>query len=188
MAMPLEQDGEAAVFQAIQQGDRYALEELMQRHGRWVRGIVYAQLGDASATEDVLQQVWLRVWQQAGSLRDVRTWRAWLCRLARNAAYDEARARRSRREAMTRAVAAQPPAMEDDRRPDHEMASREQRRLVLDAIRGLGAIYREPLVLRQLENWSYPEIADALGIPVDTVETRLVRARRLLREALRGKV
>jgi len=188
MAVPLEQDGEVAVFRAIQQGDRYALGELVSRHARWVRGLIYAQLGDPTATEDVLQRVWLRVWQQAGSLRDIRTWRGWLCQLARNAAYDELRSRRHEREGVARVVSSVPAEASEERRPDHEMAAEERRRLVLNAIQGLAAIYREPLVLRHLENWSYQEIADLLRIPVDTVETRLVRARRLLREALRNKV
>ena len=52
----------------------------------------------------------------------------------------------------------------------------------------LPAIYREPFVLRHLEDWSYAEIGEVLGLSVDTVETRLVRARRLLREMLQGKV
>jgi RNA polymerase sigma-70 factor (ECF subfamily) len=55
---------------------------------------------------------------------------------------------------------------------------------VLSAIQGLPAIYREPFVLRHLNDWSYQQIADLMGLPVDSVETRLVRARRLLREAL----
>jgi RNA polymerase sigma-70 factor (ECF subfamily) len=60
--------------------------------------------------------------------------------------------------------------------------------VVLEAIRALPALYREPFVLRHLQGWSYRQIAETMGLPVDTVETRLVRARRLLREALDGKV
>ena len=55
---------------------------------------------------------------------------------------------------------------------------------VLGAIRGLPAIYREPFILRHLEDWNYQQIAQTLGVSVEAVETRLVRARRLLREAL----
>jgi RNA polymerase sigma-70 factor (ECF subfamily) len=56
---------------------------------------------------------------------------------------------------------------------------------VLEAIRGLPDIYRESFILRHVEDWSYAQIAEAMSLPVDTVETRLVRARRLLRTALR---
>jgi RNA polymerase sigma-70 factor (ECF subfamily) len=52
----------------------------------------------------------------------------------------------------------------------------------------LPAIYREPFALRHLEGWTYAEIGTVLDLPLETVETRLVRARRLLREMLSGKV
>jgi RNA polymerase sigma-70 factor (ECF subfamily) len=58
----------------------------------------------------------------------------------------------------------------------------------MDAIAGLPALYREPFVLRHLENWGYQQIAETMGMPAASVETRLVRARQLLREALTGKV
>ncbi|MFV1977826.1 MAG: sigma factor, partial [Myxococcota bacterium] len=47
----------------------------MRRHGRWVRSIVYAVLGRADRVDDVVQQVWTSVWQQAGTLRDPARWR-----------------------------------------------------------------------------------------------------------------
>ena len=68
------------------------------------------------------------------------------------------------------------------------MVRSETHQRVLNAIAGLPEIYREPFVLRHLEDWSYKQIAEAMDMPVDTVETRLVRARRLLREALKGRV
>lgn len=64
----------------------------------------------------------------------------------------------------------------------------ETHRTLLGAIEALPAIYREPFALRHLEDWSYARIGEALGLPVETVETRLVRARRLLRESLKGKI
>lgn len=184
MALPLEHDAEVGVFQAVQAGDRFALEELISRHSRWVRGVVYAQLGDVHLTEDVVQQVWLRVWERAASLREPALWRAWLVRLARNVAYDELRARRQDREGLLGAARIRTRNSEEPGRPDETLAAEEEKRRVMEALQGLPAIYREPLVLKQLEGWTYQEIGDVLGLPADTVETRLVRARRLLRETL----
>ena len=59
---------------------------------------------------------------------------------------------------------------------------------MLESIAALPEIYREPFVLKHMEDLSYKEIGELLGLPSDTVETRLVRARRLLREQLAGKV
>jgi RNA polymerase sigma-70 factor (ECF subfamily) len=184
MLLPAQSDSELPLIDALRRGDRYAFNEFAGRHGRWIRGLIYAQLGDVAATDDVFQTVLLRIWQQAGELRDVRSWRSWVCRLARNAAYDELR--RGRREASgsEQALAPSRVAARDEMRPDLRTGEEEERGRVAAAIRGLPALYREPLVLRHLEGWSYREIGEVLGVPEATVETRLVRARRMLREAL----
>jgi RNA polymerase sigma factor (sigma-70 family) len=188
MAMSLEQDNGPAVFRAIQEGDHHALEGLISENSRWVRGVIYAQLGDVAATDDVVQRVWLRVWERAGTLEDVRAWRGWLCGLARNMASDEIRARQRDRDGLARTAKLAAEQAVEPPRPDGESGAEERRRLVLGAIGGLPGIYREVLVLRHIEGWSYQQIADVLEVPLDTVETRLVRARRLLRESLDGKV
>jgi len=164
-------------------GDRQALDALVRRHDRFVRGVVYSTLGSVHQLEDVVQQVWTTVCQQIDSLVDPARWQSWLFRLARNAAID-AGMRQSRQRRTHAPLAAVGEAAQPGRAPTGDLAAREEHERILAAIRGLPAIYREPFVLRHLEEWSYAEIAEALDIPVDTVETRLVRARRLLREAL----
>jgi RNA polymerase sigma-70 factor (ECF subfamily) len=72
--------------------------------------------------------------------------------------------------------------------PDRNVVGREQHQEVLAAVQALPALYREPFVLRHVAGWSYKEIAGVMGMPVDSVETRLVRARRFLRESLKDKV
>jgi RNA polymerase sigma-70 factor (ECF subfamily) len=129
------------------------------------------------------------VWQQADRLREPARWRAWLARLTRNAAIDAGRDEARRRKitgpgdpAALEAVAAIRPS------PVEQVTLSERQRIVLGSIQGLPAIYREPFMLRHLEEWSYQQIAEHLDAPIKTVETRLVRARRLLREALENKV
>jgi len=124
--------------------------------------------------------VWTAVWQRIDELRDTKSWRSWLYRMARNSAIDAGRDLTRRRNRFTPlgdgdvSIGAKPPGPPGD----------EQQGRVFDAVQGLPAIYREPFVLRHLNDWSYRQIADVMGLPVDSVETRLVRARRLLREAL----
>ena len=190
MAMPVRTDAEAEtpVVEAIRGGDRYAFGELMRRQNRWVRSVVFGVLGRSDCVDDVCQQVWTSVWLRISELRDASAWRPWLYRLARNAAVDAGRditRRRLRTQGAAVEEAARPqPASSTDRR----MAQAEQHREVLSAIQGLPAIYREPFVLRHVNGWSYKEIASVMELPVDTVETRLVRARRLLRETLKDRV
>lgn len=187
MAGSTEYDPEYAVIEAIQEGDHDAFREFLERQDRWVRGIVFAVLGNRRRLDDVVQQVWTTVWERIGDLRDVRVWRSWLYRLVRNAAVDAGRDTTRSRQLATK--------LADDTRPTHavstppdEMTASEQQRAVLDAIEALPAMYREPFTLRHLEGWSYAQIGELLDLPVDTVETRLVRARRRLRNALAGKV
>ena len=193
MALADEYDADVPVVEALQQGDPYALDELMRRHGSWVRGVAYGVLGDPSRVDDVCQQAWTAVWEQARRLREPSRWKSWVYRLVRNAAIDAGRDRRRARKTVQElaesALAARPPwGPLQPARPDEVLSEAEQREAMRQAIRSLPAIYREPFVLRHIEGWSYRRIAEVMRLPVDTVETRLVRARRLLREMLRGKV
>ncbi len=187
VALTDEFDPEVTVFEAIQTGDRYAFDEFVRRQDRWVRSVVFGILGDWDRCEDVVQQVWLGIWTQAKKLRDKRRWRPWVYRLARNAAIDAGRdvTRRRQRSGPMPFEVMQP---NEESSGSAEAIREEQHRQVKSAIMALPALYREPFVLRHMNGWSYREIAAAMAMPVDSIETRLVRARRLLRESLKGKV
>ena len=91
MAASSEFDAEVSVVEALQRRDPGAFEEMLRRHDRWVRGVVFGVLGSPDRVEDVSQQVWAAVWERASELRDAPRWKAWLYRLARNAAVDAGR-------------------------------------------------------------------------------------------------
>lgn len=186
MTMPRHEefDPEAPVIMAIRQGDRYAFSELVRRQERWLRGVVFGVLGDRDRVDDVSQQVWTAMWERIGSLRDPRRWRPWLYRLARNAALDAGRDV-TRRRNRAQALAQVRPNGAVGRTPDCALDDEERHKQVLSAVQALPALYREPFVLRHLNGWSYQQIADVMDMPVDSIETRLVRARRFLRESLK---
>lgn len=186
-------DPQRPVIEAIQAGDPDALAELMQSQGRWVRGVIFGVLGRAADVDDVAQKVWIQVWRDAGRLKGAAIWRPWLYRIARNAATDVIRAKRRQRRLLGGWLASQNRASHDAMPasalgPERRTLQQEQNEAVMQAIAGLPKIYREPFVLKHLQDWSYEEIAQVLGMPADTVETRLVRARRLLREKLKGRI
>lgn len=189
----VEYDAQRLVVEAIQAGDAHALGEFMTAQGRWVRGVVYGVLGRTADLDDVCQRVWIKVWREASGLSDPGAWRSWLYRIARNAAMDALRANQRRRKLLdTGSQRDELPGATWGRgttpSPDRQMAAREEYEAMLAAIEALPPLYREPFVLKHVEGWSYAQIGEALGLPNDTVETRLVRARRLLRERLNGKV
>lgn len=169
--------------------DPRALEELLRRSQRMLRGVAFAVLGDTHDVDDTLQQVYVRVWQQLSHGRGPEdgAWQAWLYRMTRNAAVDFLRSRRRQRRLADR--------FKDwlgwgGVEPDssHRLAGQEEHDAVLRKIAGMPEKYRQVLVLRHLEDWDYQQIAAVLGLSSHAVETRLVRARRMLRKQLDRRV
>ncbi len=184
MALPEEFDGDVLLVEALKQGDTAAMSELMDRHERWVRSAVYSVLGNSDQVDDVVQRVWMRAWQRVQTLDDPRRWRYWIYRMARNAAIDAGRRIQRKRKLRDRLTQIATDASTSQPTPARRATLREEHTRVLGAIENMPAIYREPFVLRHVENWTYRQIAEVLNLPVDTVGTRLVRARRLLADAL----
>lgn len=173
-----------SLIAAAQRGERSALDAFVRRNDRWIRSVIYTTCGSTPHADDIAQQIWMRVWEQIGSLVDVARWRGWLYMLARNAAIDAGQKSTRQRKRQSALDDNGDHVATHDEQPALRLARAEDEKRILNAIKGLPAIYREPFMLRHLEDWSYAQIGEALGLPVDTVETRLVRARRLLREAL----
>lgn len=184
-------DGQALhdLVAEVQRGSRPAADRLVREHDSWLRSVIYGVTGRVDLVDDIAQQVWMQVWERLDSLKDPRRLRSWLCTVARNAAIDAGVARK-RREARTGTLDQLPEPSGNGRAPSPVSwaLGQELQATLLQAVQALPAIYREPFALRHLEGWSYAEIGDVLDLPVETVETRLVRARRLLREMLSGKV
>lgn len=176
----------ALVAQA-QRGDRPAADRLVREHQGWVRSVIYGVTGRPDLVDDIAQQVWAQVWERLGTLQDPSRIRSWLYAVARNAAIDQCQAHKRRvgieLEKISDGLGDRPEA-----NPARAAADQELKVAIAQAVQSLPVIYREPFVLRHLEDWSYAEIGELLGLPVETVETRLVRARRLLREMLKAKV
>ena len=128
--------------------------------------------------EDVLQEAMLRAYRHFDSLRGEA--RPWLLAIVRNACWTWLQANRP---AELAAVDDEPEA--DTPGPEALLARELDRRAVNQAIAALPVPFREALVLRELEDLSYKEIARIAGVPIGTVMSRLARARRLLMEALR---
>ena len=171
----------------VQRGSRSAADALVREHNTWVRSVIYGVTGRTDLVDDVAQQVWTRAWQRLDSLKDPQRLRSWLYAIARNAAVDAGQARK-RQAALGLDDLGGHVGDDRARNPLRAALGDELRRTLLRAVEALPAIYREPFVLRHLEDWSYARIGELLSLPVETVETRLVRARRLLREMLAGNV
>lgn len=171
-----------------QTGDKPAADRLVREHEGWVRSVIFGVVGRWDLVEDIAQQVWTQVWERLGTLKDAQSLRSWLYAVARNAAIDAGQSRKRRQAAALEPLEPLLSSNERTDDPEQRIEQHEIRRLLLNAVEALPLHYREPFVLRHLEDWSYAQISEVLGLPLETVETRLVRARRLLKEALKGKL
>jgi RNA polymerase sigma-70 factor (ECF subfamily) len=161
-----------------QQGDRQAFAELVTRHQAGVVGLAYRMCGDIRLAEDASQEAFVRVWQNLNSYKPQYAFRSWLYRIAANAALDTLRRERPTAELDPLSLA-DPAAT-----PEQTAEQRQQAAHVRRAIAQLSPALRMVLILREYQELTYQEIADALDIPVGTVMSRLNSARALLRKEL----
>jgi RNA polymerase sigma-70 factor (ECF subfamily) len=155
---------------------------------RWLTG----RTNDA---EDVVQEAMLRAFRAFDGCRES-TARPWLLRIVRNVAYDWMASLKA--EKVSGFADVDPDDVdgcafvadaftEPTETPEDLMIKADARRLMDDLIAGLPVAFREIVVLRELEELSYKEIADIAGVPIGTVMSRLARARDLLQKAWRMK-
>jgi len=148
----------------------------LPEHVRFVRGIARSLLFDENEADDAVQDTLLRALEQPPEPGNIQ---GWLRVVVRNFAL---RRRREERRRKSRELRKQPP--DHIASPEEAAARLEVQRRVLDAVRELPEPYRSTIVHRYLDELTREEIAERLGIPLETVRTRLRRALRLLRERL----
>jgi len=170
-------------------GDQGAAAVLYDRHARALYSLILRILGDETEAEDVLQEVFVQAFRQAGRYDPSRgVVAAWLLMMARSRAIDRLRARRSRVEGRTGEVQ----VLNDlpDARPDVASAllDEERTRLVREALAELPLLQRIAIELAYYEGLSHTEIAERLEQPLGTVKTRirlgLLKLRGVLTEGL----
>ena len=163
-------------------GNRADLGGLWCTHRRWVAAVLLAHKSRQAGLDDLLQDVALAFVKRVHEVRDGRSLRPWLRSVAINAAKSAAR------RGQVRARSAEPldACLPDPAAPGAEDRAelRERLRRVLEAAGRLPVRYSEPLLLKALDGLSQREIAETLGLSEPAVETRLARARRMLRERL----
>jgi len=175
-------NNESSLVAAARQGDSKALRTLLVRNWTWLKALVYSVVRDPDDTDDVMQNVCVRVITRIGTLREPERLRPWLAAIARNEALN---LRRSRRRAVDRPSEVNPDSLEAPALGPG-LDAREDAERILAVIRELPDKYRQVLVLQLTGQMSYSDIAETLEIPVTTVQVRLVRARRMVQDRLCG--
>jgi RNA polymerase sigma-70 factor (ECF subfamily) len=173
--------------------DTGAIAELYDRHNRLLFGLIQRIVRDRAEAEEILQDVFVRVWTRAESY-DPRLGRPtpWLVRLARNRAIDRLRARRIRDGAGSPALypsTTDPAASGTDiRTPEAVVVDGERRGTVMEALAGLPADQRRLIEAAFFEGYTHSELAKRFGLPLGTVKTRIRAGMVAMRQRLQHAV
>lgn len=184
-------ESDSTLVERCLSGDDAAWEELVRLHTRRVYGLCYRFTGKDSDAQDLTQDVFMRVFRALGGFRSTEgSFATWLTRLTRNLLIDHYR--RTRNERVTDSIEEQLPRVEEGfvsvSRPDAALAGREASELLQAGLAKLSPDLRETIILRDLQELEYREIAQVLSIPEGTVKSRLNRGRAELARILRKKV
>jgi RNA polymerase sigma factor (sigma-70 family) len=170
-------------------GNEAAWEELVRQHSRQVYGLCFRFTNSGQEAQDLTQEVFLRVFKTIKTFRSTEgSFGTWLARVTRNLLIDHYR--RNRQERVTDSIEEQLPMLEEvgaaaSARPDQAVAGREASAILQATLQKLSPDLREAVILRDLQEMEYREIAQVLSIPEGTVKSRINRGRAELARLLR---
>ena len=164
---------DSQLVELASEGDQQAFEYLFTRYREALTRLFEQRLGDKATADDLLQETFIKVYLHLGDYSRNYTFGQWIYTIARNTLVDYLR-RRSNDLSIDerfRAPQATTPS------PEESVIINQSRNHFYSAINELSAEYREIIEMRFLEEYSYEEIAEKLGCPINTVKTRIRRAK-----------
>jgi len=182
-------DPDSSLVYRCLRGDETAWEDLVRLHTRRVYGLCYRFTNQAQEAQDLTQEVFLRVFKTLRTFRSNEgSFATWLARVTRNLLIDHYR--RTRQDRVTDSIEGQLPMLEEEgtsapQRPDQALAGREASEILQATLQKLSPDLREAVILRDLQEMEYREIAGVLQIPEGTVKSRINRGRAELARLLR---
>ena len=185
-------------LERLRRGETAAFERVVAEHTGDVYALLYRLTSDPEEARDLTQETFLRAFQSIGRFRGDANLKTWIYRIAVNQARNRWRWWRRRRRDVTVSLDAtndrteQPLSAnlrnEDAVDPEQETLAREREGQLRGALLELKRPFREAVILRDVEGFSYEEIADTLQISIGTVKSRLSRGRLELRRKLEGSL
>jgi RNA polymerase sigma-70 factor (ECF subfamily) len=185
---------EEAVFVArLQANEDAAYDELVRTYTNSIFHVAYRMLGDTAEASDAVQEIFLKVFRNIGGFKGEAALKTWIFKIAFSEILNRLRWWRRRYRFATTSldepgngigaapglnVASSGPS------PEEALQSKEQETAIQQALGRLSREHRSIIVLRDIEGFSYNEIADVLGVSVGTVKSRLARARADLKKSL----
>jgi len=188
---------EAEFIERLKRGEAAAFEELVAERSSEIYGLLFRLTENGEEARDLTQETFLRAFQSIGRFRGEADLRTWIYRIAINQARNRWRWWRRRRRDSTislesthgqtnQTVASR--LAESSNNPEQQTLAHERELVLRSALHKVGRAYRETVILRDIEGFTYEEIATTLGISVGTVKSRLARGRQELRQKLEGSL
>jgi RNA polymerase sigma-70 factor (ECF subfamily) len=174
---------DADLISLVEKDDPEALATLYDRHSRSAYSLAYRMMGERQAAEDLIQEVFLKVWRAAESYRSERgTVRTWILSIIRNRSIDQLRSTASRRRTQEKLEASAPRSQPSEAFAETWRNSRRDH--IFQAMKALPSEQSKILELVYFSGYTHVEIAGLLNIPLGTVKGRL----RLGLEKMRGSL
>jgi RNA polymerase sigma-70 factor (ECF subfamily) len=184
-----------ALLSALQQADSEAYETLIRRFQTPVYNLAWRLLDDPADAGDVVQEVFLKVFRNVGSFRGDSSLRTWIYRIAVNESHNRRRWLFRHRKGETGIDDVFPaddnreaPLIDSGETPFDFTVNREAQLLLEEGLAAISPALRAALVLREIEELSYEEIATVLEVSIGTVKSRIVRGRESLRHYLASRI
>lgn len=170
------------LIEAAMRKDPHAVRVLWEQHRRWVAALILAHKPREADLEDILQDVAMTFVRQIHTLKAPNALSSWLRTIALNAARQVGRKMSTRASHRRQLQLVQSQHHQPDEPPDLLVAQKEEAHRLLNLALELPEQYREPLLLRCMQGMTYRQISSILELPETTIETRIARGRRMLRE------
>ena len=175
------------LIQASLNGNPEAFGQLVGKYQQRLYHSVVRLLGNSSDATDVTQEAFIQAYEKLGSFRGESAFYSWLFKIAWNGAMSWRRKRRpvNSLETMRESAGVEPSDRNPLAAPEHPLEVTERQMLVRQALQDLSEEYRAVLILKEMEDLSYEEIARIVECPIGTVRSRIHRGREELRQRLR---
>lgn len=183
-----DKQSDAGLVREIKRGDARAMEEIVKRYSNKVYNLAYHLTRDSAAAEEIMQDVFLTVIAKIGTLTNEEYFSTWLYRVTTNAAYGFLRKEKkfSEQTPVENIDLEVRPNYDWSDLPDDVLLSEESKEVLRKSIDALPEAMRTVVIMKDMEGFKNEEIAEALGMSVPAVKSRLHRGRLILRDLLAG--